>query len=273
MAPGPLPHRPDGGGARHESGQEARDGQAEAGSESAERHVTGCVDRHDQDGELPDRARVDRAKWPDRPIGSQGQDHQGRRAEKEGVVQLLLGQDLSNEAVQLGPSGEEDGDDDRDTGGEHRLADRERPQQRRGDQRDLGRQTRVARRRPKVGGRRQSADDQDRGDQDPLAPERQTETPREAGEAEGADTRRPAAGAGPLAALPLRPDQQADRQRDGESEGELPRHDAIPRRPLRPIARTSFHRRNEEVAPPGRCLARFTRRLSRAIFSALRVGL
>ena len=72
-------------------------------------------------------------------VGDERQHDQRGGGEQQAVMDLVLGERVAREAVQAVAEGEQEPDRDRDAGGEPCVALRERAEQERHHQRDLGR--------------------------------------------------------------------------------------------------------------------------------------
>ena len=101
-------------------------------------------------------------------------------------------------------------------------------QEERRQERHLGRQARVGLAAASIADRGERADDESRDGEDRGAAEAQAQSAREARERERPDAGRRPHRTAALSALPLCPDQQADSERDPESDGEGQR----PRQPV-----------------------------------------
>ena len=211
-------HRADRRRARHEPRHEPRNGEPDAGAEGAQRDVAAAGDRHEDDGEAPERARVQDAERSDRPVRGERQDHEGGRGEDDRVVELLLREHAADEPVEARARGEQGHDTHGEARSEPRLAHGEGPEEHGRDEGHLGREARVPAPRAAVADGDERPDDQGGRDEDGFSAEGEAQPTRERREREGPDSRGRAVGALALAALPLDSDQEADAEGDPEAE-------------------------------------------------------
>ena len=149
-------------------------------------------------------------------VGHQRQhDERGGRKQQQ-VMELVLGEGVTHEAVKALPVGEQQRHDHGRPRGERGIPLGERTEQEAHDQRYLGRDARVLLAAAEVGGDRRERDEGacDRNDRD--ATDAVGETAEQSDEGECADARWPARAAPALAPLTLEAEQQADPQRNGQ---------------------------------------------------------
>ena len=187
----------------------------------------GRADRHDEDHDQPQRARVDRAERAELPVRHQGKHQQRGRGQYQQVVQFLRGQHAAHEMMHRLARRQQDRHRHRQPGGQRRLVDGHRAQQQAQQQAGLGGQAAVAAGIARIGDRQQR---RHRGQcqQQHRDAEARTDRPQQRHHGERADAGNRIAVA-TLAPLALGADQQSDAQRDREAgPGKNDIHQATP---------------------------------------------
>lgn len=203
----------EGNRARDESPREARNCQPESCPKEAQADVADRADRHDDHDESPDHKRIEDAVWTQLVIGDQRENHERGRREDEPVMHFLLGERLTDKAMQRRTGDEQHRDHHREAGGEGHVALGQRTEQERGHQRDLRGQPGILVAAERVGDNPGSGDERRADRQHRDTAKLGTEPADERHERERSHPGHLPIPTLTLAALALQTDQQADAER------------------------------------------------------------